>query len=221
MGDTKSMDESYIAVPKSILTKLNIYRAGFYLLSATSIIGVMDTIATNYTIHADILPTTYTVPYRIGFVDDTEKYRQYILNRSNILDGKLYADLAGDISKNVISNSKKYNLPPSLILGVMEAESGFKPFAVSNKNAQGLMQLNMQANATILKHIVTKDEIFDPAKNIEAGCFLLRKFLDERKTLDAALNAYLGADIREYKDAILKSMARITLMETYERSILW
>jgi len=37
--------------------------------------------------------------------------------------------------------SNRFNLPESLILGIIETESGFNPFAVSHTNAYGLMQI--------------------------------------------------------------------------------
>ena len=63
-----------------------------------------------------------------------------------------------------------YQLPEALIWGVMKVESGFNPNAVSDKGAQGLMQLMPHA----AKDMGVTDP-FDPEQNIYGGARLLRK----------------------------------------------
>ncbi len=63
-----------------------------------------------------------------------------------------------------------YQLPEALIWAVMKVESGFNPQAVSDRGAQGLMQL-MPTTSTELG--VT--DPFDPEQNIYGGARLLRK----------------------------------------------
>ncbi|MDI6741060.1 MAG: lytic transglycosylase domain-containing protein, partial [Candidatus Edwardsbacteria bacterium] len=58
----------------------------------------------------------------------------------------------------------KYGLSFELLDAVIESESGYDPFCVSHKGAQGLMQL-MPQTAKLLG--VT--DPFDPAQNIDAG----------------------------------------------------
>jgi len=62
-----------------------------------------------------------------------------------------------------------YQLPPALIWGVMEIESAFTPTVVSNKGAQGLMQLMPFTS----KDMGVKDP-FDPEQNIWGAARLLR-----------------------------------------------
>jgi len=62
-----------------------------------------------------------------------------------------------------------YQLPTALLWGVMEVESGFSPQAVSDKGAQGLMQL-MPFTA---KDMGVRDP-FDPEQNIWGAARLLR-----------------------------------------------
>lgn len=82
-------------------------------------------------------------------------------------------------------------IDPALVQSVIEVESNYDPYAVSNKGAQGLMQL-MPATA---KRFGVKNS-FDPKENIEAGVqylkFLQNKFQDERLAI-AAYNAGEGA----------------------------
>ena len=65
-----------------------------------------------------------------------------------------------------------YKLSPSLVLALMATESNFDPLAVSNKNAQGLMQLLPE---TALRFKVTK--LTDPTQNIRGGMAYLRWLL--------------------------------------------
>lgn len=69
--------------------------------------------------------------------------------------------------------AKRYELPPSLIRGIIEAESSFRPEAVSPAGARGLMQL-MPATARELG--VT--DPFDINQNIDGGAKYLKKMMD-------------------------------------------
>ncbi|QQR82018.1 MAG: lytic transglycosylase domain-containing protein [Deltaproteobacteria bacterium] len=88
---------------------------------------------------------------------------------------------------NAVQNaSEKYNLPPSLVLGVIKQESGFKPKAESQCGAQGLMQLMPET----AKGLGVKDS-FSIEQNIEGGCKYLRQMLDRfNGNVTHALAAY-------------------------------
>ena len=66
----------------------------------------------------------------------------------------------------------QYQVPPRLVLAVIEAESNFNRLAVSPKNAQGLMQL---IPATAQRFGVKN--AFDPAQNVRGGIAYLRWLL--------------------------------------------
>ncbi len=93
-------------------------------------------------------------------------------------------------------SARKYNLPPGLIKAVIEAESGFRPDAVSVAGAQGLMQL-MPATARDLG--VT--DSFDIRQNIDGGSRYLRQMLDlfggDTRLALAAYNAGPG-NVQKY-----------------------
>jgi membrane-bound lytic murein transglycosylase C len=79
-------------------------------------------------------------------------------------------------SKHVLSAAKRYQISPQLIYGIIETESSFNPFAVSTSNAYGLMQVVPKtAGADVFqrikkkKGIPTKQQLFDPAFNIDIG----------------------------------------------------
>ena len=81
----------------------------------------------------------------------------------------------GDISVDgfIVNSSHRWGVDPLLIYSQMHQESTFKPRAISNKGASGLMQL-MPATARRLG----VNNIFDPAQNIDGGVKYMRMLLD-------------------------------------------
>ncbi len=67
-----------------------------------------------------------------------------------------------------------YPVPKPLVVGVMSVESGFRPRAVSQAGAKGLMQLMPY---TARRVGVAERDLFDPAKNILGGVRLLAVLL--------------------------------------------
>ena len=90
----------------------------------------------------------------------------------------------------IYREAKRNNLPPELVAAVVEAESDFRPRLISEKNAQGLMQVLPSTGA-----LMGAEDLFDPTENIAAGTkylrYLFNRFGDERLAL-AAYNAGEG-----------------------------
>ncbi|HEY6844054.1 MAG TPA: lytic transglycosylase domain-containing protein, partial [Thermoanaerobaculia bacterium] len=76
-------------------------------------------------------------------------------------------------------------LSPELVAAVVEAESDFRPRLVSNKNAQGLMQIVPETG-----RLLGCDNPFNPAENVAAGAKYLRYLLDRFGDQRLALAAY-------------------------------
>jgi hypothetical protein len=88
-----------------------------------------------------------------------------------------------------------HKIDPALIKAVMHVESGFNPHAVSDKGAQGLMQL-MPETAQRYGAV----DLFDPAQNVRAGALYLKDlqkmFKNNMRLVLAAYNAGENAVLR-------------------------
>jgi len=86
----------------------------------------------------------------------------------------------------------QYGVSPRLALAVIRAESNFNPQALSNKNAQGLMQLIPDTSARF-----NVKQPFDPEQNLRGGLaylrWLLAYFEGDVSLVAAAYNAGEGA----------------------------
>ena len=100
----------------------------------------------------------------------------------------------------VMTEAEKNGLNPALVYGVIRAESGFDPNAVSHANAQGLMQMTPQTFEWVQTMIpdsehLTAEDLFDPEVNIRFGCELLSLLIshyDNESTAICAYNAGMG-----------------------------
>jgi soluble lytic murein transglycosylase len=83
-------------------------------------------------------------------------------------------------------NAMAYRLEEALVKAVIKAESNYNAQSVSNKGAQGLMQLIPET-----ARLMRVSDPFDPAENIRGGSNYLRLMLDQfNGNLDLALAAY-------------------------------
>lgn len=91
--------------------------------------------------------------------------------------------------------SRAFRVPPELLRAVIDVESGYNPKAVSDKGAQGLMQLMPDTARRF-----SNGDMFNPRDNVLAGArylrFLLDMFKDNVELTLAAYNAGENAVIR-------------------------
>jgi len=124
-----------------------------------------------------------------------------------------------DIAEVTIQQSKKLNIPVSLILAVMRKESTFSPFALSSRNAMGLMQIHPTTWQWFVKRQNLKLSVhaaFDPATNIIMATHILKDLFvyykrtskSESETWKSALSAYYAGLNSLSKTGITKSHTR-------------
>ncbi|VAW59643.1 FIG016425: Soluble lytic murein transglycosylase and related regulatory proteins (some contain LysM/invasin domains) [hydrothermal vent metagenome] len=93
--------------------------------------------------------------------------------------------------RSIHREASKANLPPELVIALIDIESRFDRFAISRSGAQGLMQIM----PFWLKEIGHRDDnLMDIDTNLRMGCTILRFYLDKEKgNLRRALARYNGS----------------------------
>lgn len=82
-----------------------------------------------------------------------------------------------------------YNLDFTLVMALIQHESGFDPNVISNTNDYGYMQINA-INHDWLTETIGVTDYTDPYQNIRAGVFVLRKLFERYQDTDMVLMAY-------------------------------
>jgi len=92
--------------------------------------------------------------------------------------------------------ARKYNVPPNVIRAMIQVESGYDPYAVSESGAKGLMQLMDSTFSWLGFH---PSQIFDVEANIEAGVKYLRYLWNRYGNLSDAIAAYNTGKVLKYR----------------------
>jgi soluble lytic murein transglycosylase-like protein len=111
------------------------------------------------------------------------------------------------ILKTVHRQATRAELPPELVLAVMDVESNFDRFAISSATALGLMQV-MPFWIEELDY-EDKNQLFDIETNVLIGCRILKYYLDmEGGDLVRGLARYNGSVGRGwYADRVRQRLA--------------
>ncbi|MFZ7174560.1 membrane-bound lytic murein transglycosylase MltC [[Pasteurella] aerogenes] len=129
----------------------------------------------------------------------------------------------------VRKSARKYGIDESLILGIMQTESSFNPYAISYANAMGLMQVVPHTAGRDVFQMKgrggqpSKSYLFDPIKNIDTGAaylwLLQNKYLDgitnptsKRFAMISAYNSGAGAVLRVFDSDRDAAIAKINQM---------
>jgi len=111
--------------------------------------------------------------------------------------------LRREFLQTVWYESQRAGLDPSLVLGLIQVESGFRKFAISSAGARGFMQVMpfwtrvlAEGDASVL---------FQAQTNLRFGCVILRHYLNvENGDLTLALGRYNGSRGQmQYPNAVL------------------
>lgn len=152
-----------------------------------------------------------SAPPRIEFdkVEERIAFAHWIGANGDKLKRK-YTDfqVRREFLETVWYESRRAGLDPSLVLGLIEVESGFRKYAISSAGARGYMQV---------MPFWTKDigdgdtgKLFHMQANLRFGCVILRHYINiERGDLFMALGRYNGSRGRpEYPNAVLGARKR-------------
>jgi len=98
--------------------------------------------------------------------------------------------------------SMRAGLEPSLVLGLIQVESGFRKYAISSAGARGYMQV-MPFWAKLIGD-GQASRLFHMQTNLRFGCVILRHYLDREKgDMFLTLGRYNGSRGRaEYPNAV-------------------
>lgn len=157
------------------------------LTNVTRVLSRIEEI--NHRIMPDLYHAQHTTPLKSKFVEVMSEVQKAGRKTRSSVSGKTsYTELQDFID----SCAEKYNVDNELIRAMIQVESGWNTEAVSNKGAQGLMQL-MPRTAAMLG--VT--DPFDPEQNIEGGVRYISDLTDKyRGDIEKALAAYNAGPAR-------------------------
>jgi len=132
---------------------------------------------------------------------DCEVIKSYITQRNT----KIKYSIAEKIAKSIVKQSRECDVPQELIIGIIEKESMFKPDAISNKNARGLMQV-LRGDIVIDRTKTTNIDY-----NIEMGTSIfLKKMQYANGDVSLALEKYSGG-AKNYSENVLTNAGRFVI----------
>lgn len=98
------------------------------------------------------------------------------------------------LAETVVEEARRHDFDPALVLAVMHVESLYDTYAVSHKDALGLMQILPSTGEWIagLRGIPWRgpETLFDPVANVRIGVAYLRQLTDRYGSIRTALVAY-------------------------------
>lgn len=109
-------------------------------------------------------------------------------------DTRLLAHELEALARVIVSESRRHELDPVLVLAVMQVESRYNNFALSPVGAMGLMQVMPQTGEeTAARYGLPwygAQTLFDPIINVRIGVAYLKQMSDRYQNLPIALAAY-------------------------------
>ena len=136
-------------------------------------------------------------------LEDRLAYLQWLGEMSNRLRRRKAEHVTRvEFLETIWYESKRAGLEPSLVLGLVQVESGFRKYAISVAGARGYMQV-MPFWARLIGD-GDPGKLFHMQTNLRFGCVILRHYVDvERGDLFLALGRYNGSRGRaEYPNAV-------------------
>jgi len=138
--------------------------------------------------------------------DDQYDAQVWLVDMSGRLKRKMPDDAKRlELLKLVHYEASRVDLPPELILAVIDIESNFDRFAISHAGARGMMQIMPFWLDEIGR---PDDNLFDVPTNLRFGCTILKLYIDREKgNLAKGLARYNGSyGRRVYSDKVLNRL---------------
>jgi soluble lytic murein transglycosylase-like protein len=126
-------------------------------------------------------------------IDERLRYLRWLGDMSQKLARrKADFDVRREFLETLWYESRRAGLEPTLVLGLVEVESGFRKYAISSAGARGYMQV-MPFWARLIGD-GDASRLFHMQTNLRFGCVILRHYLDrEHGDLFMALGRYNGS----------------------------
>ncbi len=150
----------------------------------------------------------------IKAINETDSFQNrfdaevWLIDYSNRLKKRIADDEKRiELLKAVHLEAKRADLPPEMVLAVIDVESNFDRWAISSAGAQGLMQIM----PFWLKEIGRPDDnLFHVNINLRFGCTILRHYLDiEKGDYTRALARYNGSlGSNKYPNKVFKALRK-------------
>lgn len=98
------------------------------------------------------------------------------------------------LAEVIVEESNKYNLDPMFVLALIEKESSFFNWAVSNRGAMGLMQIRGYVGKDVAQDLNIdwngENTLLDPYMNVRIGLCYFNHLKDKFDKTELALAAY-------------------------------
>ena len=143
----------------------------------------------------------HKTPHVIATLNDQHIISSYIRKKNKSIDHKT----AEHIAREIVITSNHHNIKPSLVVGVIQVESTFKPKARGKNGAIGLMQVMPMWT----KHfgLNSKKELYDIKTNIKCGVGILKRYKTKANgNVDRALCLYVGGN-KNYHKKVYKAQS--------------
>ena len=124
--------------------------------------------------------------------------------------------VAAEIANVIIQKAQEHSVPVPAVVGTMEVESNFDPYAISSKGARGLLQVMYKVWHKKLS-LQSPFELHDIEKGIDSGCRILRIYLDETdNNMKKALYKYVGGD-STYGKRVYEAMGKYVIFRSFSK----
>jgi len=157
---------------------------GFYLFALSHFaFSEVDSELRQYLKQAIHTSSSFTDRFdaEVWMVDMSSRLKRYIKDKS----------FRVEFLKHVHHSATQHDLPPEMVLAVINVESAFKPYAISRVGAQGYMQIMPFWRNEIGR---PDDNLMDFKTNLQYGCAILAHYLKREKgNWTRALARYNGS----------------------------